>query len=81
MCSMAYEECSTEDEKRLLLSDIPVKPDVSRKDCRVGTDIARHIYLFVVSTAPDLVLDPSTQGDRGPCQSASLFSLPRLSRG
>ncbi|XP_009820022.2 probable crossover junction endonuclease EME2 [Gavia stellata] len=56
----AYEECSTEDEKRLLLSDIPVKSDVSGKDRRVGPDLSRRIYLFTVSTDPDLVLDLST---------------------
>uniref|UniRef100_A0A663FGD1 Essential meiotic structure-specific endonuclease subunit 2 n=1 Tax=Aquila chrysaetos chrysaetos TaxID=223781 RepID=A0A663FGD1_AQUCH len=56
----AYEECSTEDEKRLLLSDIPVKLDVSSKDRRVGPDLSRRIYLFTVSTDPDLVLDLST---------------------
>ncbi|XP_010565335.1 PREDICTED: probable crossover junction endonuclease EME2 isoform X3 [Haliaeetus leucocephalus] len=56
----AYEECSTEDEKRLLLSDIPVKLDVSSKDRRVGPDLSRRIYLFMVSTDPDLVLDLST---------------------
>ncbi|XP_050762043.1 probable crossover junction endonuclease EME2 [Gymnogyps californianus] len=56
----AYEECSTEDEKRLLLSDIPVKSDVSGKDRRVGPDLSRRIYLFMVSTDPDLVLDLST---------------------
>ncbi|NXU24055.1 EME2 endonuclease, partial [Thalassarche chlororhynchos] len=55
----AYEECSTEDEKRLLLSDIPVKSDVSGKDRRVGPDLSRRIYLFMVSTDPDLVLDLS----------------------
>ncbi|KAF1409905.1 putative crossover junction endonuclease EME2, partial [Spheniscus humboldti] len=56
----AYEECGTEDEKRLLLSDIPVKSDVSGKDRRVGPDLSRRIYLFMVSTDPDLVLDLST---------------------
>ncbi|KFW12256.1 putative crossover junction endonuclease EME2, partial [Eurypyga helias] len=55
----AYEECSTEDEKRLLLSDILVKSDVSGKDRRVGPDLSRRIYLFMVSTDPDLVLDLS----------------------
>ncbi|KFM00952.1 putative crossover junction endonuclease EME2, partial [Aptenodytes forsteri] len=55
----AYEECGTEDEKRLLLSDIPVKSDVSGKDPRVGPDLSRRIYLFMVSTNPDLVLDLS----------------------
>ncbi|KAF1604887.1 UNVERIFIED_CONTAM: putative crossover junction endonuclease EME2, partial [Eudyptes robustus] len=56
----AYEECGTEDEKCLLLSDIPVKSDVSGKDRRVGPDLSRRIYLFMVSTDPDLVLDLST---------------------
>ncbi|NWH26912.1 EME2 endonuclease, partial [Grus americana] len=56
----AYQECSTEDEKRLLLSDIPVKSDISGKDRRVGPDLSRRIYLFMVSTDPDLVLDLST---------------------
>ncbi|NXL49219.1 EME2 endonuclease, partial [Podilymbus podiceps] len=56
----AYEECSTEDEKQLLLSDIPVKLDVRGKDRRVGPDLSRRIYLFMVSTDPDLVLDLST---------------------
>uniref|UniRef100_A0A8D0FD86 Essential meiotic structure-specific endonuclease subunit 2 n=1 Tax=Strix occidentalis caurina TaxID=311401 RepID=A0A8D0FD86_STROC len=56
----AYEECSTEDEKRLLLRDIPVKSDVGGKDRRVGPDLSRRIYLFMVSTDPDLVLDLST---------------------
>ncbi|NXK50697.1 EME2 endonuclease, partial [Chauna torquata] len=53
----AYEECRTEDERLLLLSDIPVKSDVGRKDRRVGPDLSRRIYLFMVSTNPDLVLD------------------------
>ncbi|KAK0677408.1 EME2 endonuclease, partial [Pygoscelis papua] len=56
----AYKECGTEDEKRLLLSDIPVKSDVSGKDRRVGPDLSRRVYLFMVSTDPDLVLDLST---------------------
>ncbi|NXX23226.1 EME2 endonuclease, partial [Podargus strigoides] len=55
----AYEKCSTEDEKRLLLSDIPVKSHVGT-DRRVGPDLSRRIYLFMVSTDPDLVLDLST---------------------
>uniref|UniRef100_A0A8C8A7D8 Crossover junction endonuclease EME2 n=1 Tax=Otus sunia TaxID=257818 RepID=A0A8C8A7D8_9STRI len=62
----AYKECSTEDEKRLLLRDIPVKSDVSGKDHRVGPDLSRHIYLFMVSTDPDLVLDLSRVG-QPPC--------------
>ncbi|XP_021267083.1 probable crossover junction endonuclease EME2 isoform X2 [Numida meleagris] len=53
----AYEECSTEDEKLSLLSNIPVKSDISGKDHRVGPDLSRRIYLFMVSTNPDLILD------------------------
>ncbi|KAM6379388.1 LOW QUALITY PROTEIN: putative crossover junction endonuclease EME2 [Pluvialis apricaria] len=60
----AYEECSKEDEK-LLLSDLPVKSDISGKDRRVGPDLPCHIYLFMVSTDPDLVLDLSAQSDCG----------------
>ncbi|NWQ86800.1 EME2 endonuclease, partial [Burhinus bistriatus] len=56
----AYEECSTEDEKRLLLSHLPVKSDISGKDHCVGPDLPCRIYLFIVSTNPDLVLDLST---------------------
>ncbi|KAM6350614.1 LOW QUALITY PROTEIN: putative crossover junction endonuclease EME2 [Alca torda] len=74
------EKCSTEDEN-VLLSDIPVKSDVSREDCRVGPDLSCCIYLFMVSTAPDLILDLSTQRDRGPCPSAASFYLPRLGNG
>lgn len=57
VCLKAYEERSTEDEKLLLLSNIPVKSDISGKDHRVGPDLSRRIYLFMVSTNPDLILD------------------------
>ncbi|NXL92994.1 EME2 endonuclease, partial [Alectura lathami] len=53
----AYEECSTEEERLLLLSDIPVKSDVGGKGHRVGPDVSRRVYLFMVSTSPDLILD------------------------
>ncbi|XP_015732703.1 probable crossover junction endonuclease EME2 isoform X2 [Coturnix japonica] len=53
----AYERCSTEDERLQLLSNIPVKSDISGKDQRVGPDLSRRIYLFMVSTNPDLILD------------------------
>ncbi|KAM9261578.1 LOW QUALITY PROTEIN: putative crossover junction endonuclease EME2 [Cariama cristata] len=56
----AYKECSTEDEKQLLLSDIPVKLDVGGRDRYVGPDLSRRIYLFVISTDPNLILDLST---------------------
>ncbi|KAM9292139.1 putative crossover junction endonuclease EME2 [Morus bassanus] len=56
----AYKACSTEDEKLLLLTDIPVKSDISGRDHRVGPDLSRRIYLFMVSTDPNLVLDLST---------------------
>uniref|UniRef100_A0A8B9DFD7 Essential meiotic structure-specific endonuclease subunit 2 n=1 Tax=Anser cygnoides TaxID=8845 RepID=A0A8B9DFD7_ANSCY len=43
---------------RLLLpSDIPVRSDVGGQDRRLGPDLPRHIYLFMVSTDPSLVLD------------------------
>uniref|UniRef100_A0A8B9B9T4 Essential meiotic structure-specific endonuclease subunit 2 n=1 Tax=Anser brachyrhynchus TaxID=132585 RepID=A0A8B9B9T4_9AVES len=41
----------------LLLSDIPVRSDVGGQDRRLGPDLPRHIYLFMVSTNPSLVLD------------------------
>lgn len=43
VCLKAYEERSTEDEKLLLLSNIPVKSDISGKDHRVGPDLSRRI--------------------------------------
>uniref|UniRef100_A0A8B9UEA5 ERCC4 domain-containing protein n=1 Tax=Anas zonorhyncha TaxID=75864 RepID=A0A8B9UEA5_9AVES len=49
----AYEECS-DDERLLLLSDIPVKSDISGQDCRLGTDLPTT---STSSTDPDLVLD------------------------
>ncbi|NXT82004.1 EME2 endonuclease, partial [Zapornia atra] len=55
----AYQECSTEDEKRLLLSDIRVRSETGGPDRRVGPDLSRRIHLFMVSTDPDLVLDLS----------------------
>ncbi|XP_042665209.1 probable crossover junction endonuclease EME2 [Centrocercus urophasianus] len=57
LLAQAYEECSTEGERLLLLSNIPVKSDISGKDHRVGPDLSRRIYLFMVSTSPDLILD------------------------
>ncbi|XP_067407480.1 probable crossover junction endonuclease EME2 isoform X2 [Emydura macquarii macquarii] len=55
----AYEECSTEKERLLLLSDIQVKAEDSRRERRIGPDLSRRVYLFMTSTNPDLVLDLS----------------------
>ncbi|XP_032854296.1 LOW QUALITY PROTEIN: probable crossover junction endonuclease EME2 [Tyto alba] len=52
LLSQAYKECSTDDEKRLLMRDIPVKSDIA--------GLSHRIYLFMVSTDPNLVLDLST---------------------
>ncbi|KAM9179455.1 LOW QUALITY PROTEIN: putative crossover junction endonuclease EME2 [Mergus octosetaceus] len=49
----AYTECSN-DERLLLLSDIPVKSDISGQDRRLGTDLPTT---STSSTDPDLVLD------------------------
>lgn len=49
----AYEERS-DDERLLLLSDIPVKSDISGQDRRLGTDLPTT---STSSTDPDLVLD------------------------
>nr|XP_006130104.1 probable crossover junction endonuclease EME2 [Pelodiscus sinensis]XP_006130105.1 probable crossover junction endonuclease EME2 [Pelodiscus sinensis]XP_014432512.1 probable crossover junction endonuclease EME2 [Pelodiscus sinensis] len=53
----AYEECSTEKDRFLLLSDIRVKAEDNRRERRIGTDLSRRVYLFITSTNPDLVLD------------------------
>ncbi|XP_006263266.2 probable crossover junction endonuclease EME2 isoform X1 [Alligator mississippiensis] len=55
----AYEECSTENDRLHLLSDIQVKPEDGGRERRIGPDISRRVYLFMVSTSPDLVLDLS----------------------
>ncbi|XP_061455560.1 probable crossover junction endonuclease EME2 [Rhineura floridana] len=55
----AYRECRTEKEKQLLLSDIPVRTEENERQRRIGPDLSRRIYLFMVSTNPELVLDLS----------------------
>uniref|UniRef100_A0A7M4FPD6 Essential meiotic structure-specific endonuclease subunit 2 n=1 Tax=Crocodylus porosus TaxID=8502 RepID=A0A7M4FPD6_CROPO len=55
----AYEECSTENDRLNLLSDLQIKPEDGGRERRIGPDISRRVYLFMVSTSPDLVLDLS----------------------
>ncbi|XP_062999084.1 probable crossover junction endonuclease EME2 [Elgaria multicarinata webbii] len=53
----AYRECSTDKERQLLLSDIQVRTEENERERRIGPDLSRRIYLFLVSTNPELVLD------------------------
>lgn len=53
----AYEACSTDRDRQLLLSDIRVETEESERVRRVGPDLSRRIHLFLVSSNPELVLD------------------------
>ncbi|XP_074867320.1 structure-specific endonuclease subunit EME2 [Carettochelys insculpta] len=55
----AYEECSTEEDRLFLLSDIQIKTEDNRRERRIGPALSRRVYLFMTSTNPDLVLDLS----------------------
>ncbi|XP_070617182.1 probable crossover junction endonuclease EME2 [Erythrolamprus reginae] len=55
----AYRECNTEAERRLLLSNLQVTTGDNKTERRIGPDLSRRIYLFMVSTNPELVLDLS----------------------
>ncbi|XP_034286138.1 probable crossover junction endonuclease EME2 isoform X2 [Pantherophis guttatus] len=55
----AYQECKTEAERRLLLSNLQVRTEDSKTERRIGPDLSRRVYLFMVSTNPELVLDLS----------------------
>ncbi|XP_058013862.1 probable crossover junction endonuclease EME2 [Ahaetulla prasina] len=55
----AYRECDTEAERRLLLSNLQVRTEDNKTKRRIGPDLSRRVYLFMVSTNPELVLDLS----------------------
>ncbi|XP_053220751.1 probable crossover junction endonuclease EME2 isoform X1 [Podarcis raffonei] len=55
----AYRECSTDKEKQLLLSDILVRSEENERERRIGPDLSRRVYLFMISTNQELVLDLS----------------------
>uniref|UniRef100_A0A8C6XSM2 Structure-specific endonuclease subunit EME2 n=1 Tax=Naja naja TaxID=35670 RepID=A0A8C6XSM2_NAJNA len=55
----AYRECNTEAERRLLLSNLQVTTEDNKTERRIGPDLSRRVYLFIVSTNPELVLDLS----------------------
>ncbi|XP_013930043.1 PREDICTED: probable crossover junction endonuclease EME2 [Thamnophis sirtalis] len=55
----AYRECNTEAERRLLLSNLQVRTEDNKTERRIGPDLSRRVYLFMVSTNPELVLDLS----------------------
>ncbi|XP_033023179.1 probable crossover junction endonuclease EME2 isoform X2 [Lacerta agilis] len=55
----AYRECGTDKEKQLLLSDILVRSEENERERRIGPDLSRRVYLFMISTNPELVLDLS----------------------
>ncbi|XP_069859452.1 probable crossover junction endonuclease EME2 [Dipodomys merriami] len=52
----ALSACSTEQERRGLLADLPVNVQGGRPR-RVGPDLSRRICLFLSTTNPDLLLD------------------------
>ncbi|XP_044289392.1 probable crossover junction endonuclease EME2 isoform X2 [Varanus komodoensis] len=52
----AYRECSTDRDRQLLLSDIPVRTEENRVR-RIGPDLSRRVYLLMASSNPELVLD------------------------
>ncbi|NWX11924.1 EME1 endonuclease, partial [Aegotheles bennettii] len=55
----AYRRCSSEQEQKLLLADIPVHrgEGVTATTRRIGPDLSRRMYLQMTSHDPDLYLD------------------------
>ncbi|KAM8951100.1 LOW QUALITY PROTEIN: putative crossover junction endonuclease EME2 [Lycaon pictus] len=57
LLQQAYMACSTEQECLALLADLPVKVGECAAPQRVGPDLSRRIYLFLISTDPEFLLD------------------------
>uniref|UniRef100_A0A2K6FWR3 Structure-specific endonuclease subunit EME2 n=1 Tax=Propithecus coquereli TaxID=379532 RepID=A0A2K6FWR3_PROCO len=57
LLQQALEACSTEQERRGLLADLPVKASDGVRPRRVGPDLSRRVYLFLTTTNPNLLLD------------------------
>ncbi|XP_038391266.1 LOW QUALITY PROTEIN: probable crossover junction endonuclease EME2 isoform X4 [Canis lupus familiaris] len=57
LLQQAYMACSTEQERLALLADLPVKVGECVAPQRVGPDLSRRIYLFLISTDPEFLLD------------------------
>ncbi|KAM3826640.1 putative crossover junction endonuclease EME2 isoform 2-T2 [Vipera latastei] len=55
----AYQECNTDAERQLLLSNLQIRTKDNKTERRIGPDLSRRVYLFMVSTNPELVLDLS----------------------
>ncbi|KAM6424427.1 putative crossover junction endonuclease EME2 [Liasis olivaceus] len=53
----AYRECNTDADRQLLLSNIQIKTEDNKMERRIGPDLSRRVYLFMVSTNPEVVLD------------------------
>ncbi|XP_077763165.1 LOW QUALITY PROTEIN: structure-specific endonuclease subunit EME2 [Canis aureus] len=57
LLQQAYMACSMEQERLALLADLPVKVGECAAPQRVGPDLSRCIYLFLISTDPEFLLD------------------------
>uniref|UniRef100_H3AZY9 Essential meiotic structure-specific endonuclease subunit 2 n=1 Tax=Latimeria chalumnae TaxID=7897 RepID=H3AZY9_LATCH len=53
----AYRECSMEQEKSNLLADLMVKSSGNDKERRIGPELSRKIYTYMISSNPELILD------------------------